>query len=302
MSQNTLAESVELCIIGAGPAGLSAAISAGRAGIATKLFGRTPKFAADYEIDNYYGFPETIMGRDLHERGLAQAARFGVPAIEEQVLGLHMAEKGFEVVTAKSKVLACAVILATGVARNRPKIAGLSEFEGKGVSYCVTCDGFFFKNKPVVALGEGNYAASQALELLNYTPHVTLCLHGKKPAIDEDFAARLKEAKVAVAEQAVERLEGENGLDRLVFKDGSTLEAHGLFVAMGEASGADFAQSLGLQTSGAYIEADHEQATNIPGIFAAGDCTGGFLQISTAVGEGALAARAAIAYVKKHCR
>ena len=128
----------ELLIIGAGPAGLSAAIYAARAGLKTMVLGCKPKFAGDYDIDNYFGFPETISGRELQERGLAQAQRFGVATDCERVLGVHPLEDGsFEVKTEQRKLTACAVILATGVSRVRPGISNLADYEGKGVSYCV---------------------------------------------------------------------------------------------------------------------------------------------------------------------
>lgn len=296
-------ETTELCIVGSGPAGISAAIYAARASVRCLLLGGTPKFAADYEIDNYFGFPETISGRELRDRGLAQAARFGVRHVEELAVGLHVLENGhFEVVTPARRITACSLILATGVARSKPNVPGLSDFEGKGVSWCVTCDGFFVRQKPVAVLGEGDYAASQALELLTYTPHVTLLLGGKAPAMGEAYRTRLAEAGIPVLPGPVERLEGGAGLERAVLKDGQVLDIHGLFVAVGEASSGDFAQALGLTRSGNYIQVDREQQTNVPGVFAAGDCTGGFLQISVAVGEGAIAARSAIAYVRKHCR
>ncbi|EPR37558.1 Pyridine nucleotide-disulfide oxidoreductase, FAD/NAD(P)-binding domain containing protein [Desulfovibrio sp. X2] len=297
------ATSVELCIVGAGPAGISAAIYAGRAGISAALIGCTPKFAGDYEIDNYFGFPETITGRELEERGLRQAARFGIAAECRQVLNVHAQENGrFEIRTADRAIDACALILATGVTRGHPNIPGLADFEGKGVSYCVSCDGYFVRGKPVVVVGEGNFAANQALDLLTYTHQVTLCLHGKPSGMDAGFTERLAREGISVVGQAVAKLEGGSGLERVVLSDGTALPAFGLFVAMGEASSGDFAQTLGLVREGNFIAVDREQTTNVPGVFAAGDCTGGFLQISKAVGEGAVAARSAIAYVKKQCR
>ncbi len=296
-------QSIELCIVGAGPAGISAAIYAARANVGCLLLGGTPKFAADYEIDNYFGFPETISGRELRERGLAQALRFGAQRLDELAVGLHAGENGgFTIITPSRRIGSCTLILATGVARSRPNVPGLAAFEGKGVSWCVTCDGFFMRGKPVAVLGEGNYAANQALELLTYTPAVTLLLNGKTPSMDEAYRARLGEAGIAIRPEPVAGLEGEAGLSRAVLQGGTPLDIHGLFVAVGEASSGDFAQALGLERSGSFIAVDKEQATNVPGAFAAGDCTGGFLQISKAVGEGAVAARSAIAYVKKRCR
>lgn len=296
-------DQVELVIIGAGPAGLSAAIYAARAGVQVEVIGCTPKFAGDYDIDNYFGFPETISGRELQARGIKQAARFGAVANCEQVLGIHQEEDGtFKVKTEQREIKAGAVILATGVSRVRPGIKNLSEYEGKGVSYCVSCDGFFFRNKKVVVLGESLFAANQALDLKHYTPDVVICANGKQTNIGKELQQALELAGIPIVTQKVARLEGQNGLERLVLEDGTTLDAYGLFVALGEAGAGNFALTLGLERRGEFIVVDEEQKTNIPGVFAAGDCTGGFMQISVAVGEGAKAGHAAINYIRTVCR
>ncbi len=182
----------QLIIIGKGPAGLSAAIYAGRAGIATSVIGCSPKVAGEYDIDNYFGFPETITGNELIRRGVLQAQRFGVTIREERVLGVYFAENGFEVKTEKGKYPAKGIIIATGVSRIRPGIKNLDAFEGIGVSYCVSCDGFFFRDKAVMVLGEANFAANQALELKQYTPDVTICTQGKAIEMSPEFVSRLQ--------------------------------------------------------------------------------------------------------------
>lgn len=295
-------EKTQVVIIGAGPAGLSAGIYTARAGIDTVILGCDPKVAGDYDIDNYFGFPDSITGAELLTRGRAQAQRFGAKIRCERVVGVHHGDAGGYVVkTEKGEIEACSVILATGVARIRPGIDNVDDYDGKGVSYCVSCDGFFYRQKPVLVLGEGIFAANQALELTQYTPQVTVITQGKAPAMGEEFMAKLSDAKIKIIEGKVERLEGENGLERAILADGTAIEAHGLFVAMGEASSLDFAFSLGVERRGVFINADQEQKTNIPGVYAAGDCVGNFLQISVAVGEGAKAGRAAIKHVKKQC-
>jgi thioredoxin reductase (NADPH) len=296
-------ESTQLMILGTGPAGTSAAIYAGRAGMDTVMLGCAPKFAGDYEIDNYYGFPETISGRELQERGLKQAQRFGVEAVCDRVLGVHFGDNGKFVASTESgrHFSACGLVLATGVSRLRPGITNLDDYEGKGVSYCVSCDGFFFRNRPVVVAGEGIFAANQALELLQFTKDVKIVLQGKKSTITPEFMERLEQADIKVVDGKIDRLQGDNGLEHAMLSDGTALDAHGLFIAMGQASGNDFAYTLGLERRGVFIKADENQCTNIPGVFAAGDCTGGFLQIAVAVGEGAKAAKSAISWLKKQC-
>ncbi len=295
--------SVELLIIGQGPAGLSAAIYTSRAGISTMIAGCDPKVAGDYAIDNYFGFPETISGKELIERGIEQARRFGTEMECTRALSIHFEDDGtFLVKTESGEIHACAIILATGVSRKKPDIGNLADYEGRGVSYCVSCDGFFFKGKKVMVAGEGVFAANQALELMSYTPHVSVCTLGKKPAISAEFSERLAAAGISVIEKKIKELKGEQGLSQVVFADGGMMDAEGLFIAIGDASSSDFAASLGVLTKGIFIQTDEEQKTNVPGLFAAGDCTGGFLQISVAVGEGAKAARSAIEYVKQICR
>lgn len=292
-----------LVIIGSGPAGLSAAIYTSRAGLDTIVFGTKPKVAGDYEIDNYFGFEQTISGSELLTRGRAQAERFGTKISNEKVLSVHSTGPDkFHVKTESAEFDACAIILATGVGRVRPGISNLSQYEGKGVSYCVSCDGFFYKGRKVIVLGEGIYAANQALELLAYTPDVTIVTQGKPVTMTEPFIKRLEAAGIPVLEMKIDSLSGSPALSSVAFADGTTRDAEGLFIAMGEASSLDFAYTLGLERSGVFLVADKEQKTNIPGIFAAGDCTGGFLQIAVAVGDGATAARSAISFVKENCK
>lgn len=293
-------ERTQCLIIGAGPAGLSAAIYTARAGMDTVVAGCEPKIAGDYDIDNYFGFPETISGRELIERGLAQARRFGTKIVCQRLLSVHMAEDGsFHCKTDQDEYAAESVIIAAGVNRVRPGIANIGDYEGKGVSYCVSCDGFFFRGRKVAVVGEGNYAANQALELTNFTSDIAIYTQGKEPAMDERFAATLAEAGIAVSTAKIVRLAGQQAMTGAVLEDGTEIPAEGLFVAMGQASALDFAKTLGVATRGAFIEADHEQKTNVPGVFAAGDCVGHFMQISVAVGEGAKAGRAAIAHIKE---
>lgn len=295
-------ENTQCLIIGGGPAGLSAAIYTTRAGMDTLVLGCDPKIAGDYDIDNYFGFEETITGRELIDRGRRQAARFGADIRCEKVLSIHPREEGgFAVKTERGEYRACAVILATGVSRNRPKIAGLGDYEGKGVSYCVSCDGYFFRGKPVLVAGEGIFAANQALELLAYTPDVRICTLGREPAIPAEYMTRLENAGIGIITEEIVALGGQPGLSEVTLAGGGVLLTEGLFIAQGEASSTDFAYTLGVTRKGAFIEADGSMRTNVPGVFAAGDCTGGFLQIAVAVGEGALAGRSAIAWLKEQC-
>jgi thioredoxin reductase (NADPH) len=296
-------EKTEILIVGQGPAGISAAIYTARAGLDSLVIGMEPKVAGDYIIDNYFGFPDAITGKELIERGKRQAEKFGVRILHERALSMHYEVNTFmSIKTETREINSCAVILATGIERKKPGISNLSEFEGRGVSYCVSCDGYFFRDKPIIVIGDGNYAANQALELLEYSHDVRICTMGEKPAMNADFIKQLDAASIPVMELKISMLKGGKNLSHVVLDSGIEVRVDGLFVAIGDASSVDFAKSLGIITDGNFIQVDQEQKTNVPGIFAAGDCTGNFLQISVAVGEGARAAKSAIDYVKIICR
>ena len=258
-----------------------------------------PRWPATTSSTTISGFPNRSPERNSSHADVSQAERFGADMRCERVLGVHAQEEGYVVRTEAGEIATAALILATGVSRVRPGIANIADYEGKGVSYCVSCDGFFYRDKTVAVLGEGIFAANQALELLQYTPHVTIYTQGKALDMTPAFTGMLDEAGIAISEDKIVSLEGEGELATVVFSDQKKVPMDGLFIAMGQASASDFAYSLGLVRNGEFIEVDGRQQTNLPGAFAAGDCVGRFLQISVAVGEGALAARAAIGHAKK---
>lgn len=153
-----------------------------------------------------------------------------------------------------------------------------------------------------MVIGEGNYAANQALELMHYSNMVQICSMGKNFDMNAEFMKQITFSGIPLIENNISTLKGDSHLTHVVFNSGEQTEVDGLFVATGDASSVDFARGLGILTNGNFIEVDNQQKTNVPGIFAAGDCVGGFLQISVAVGEGARAAKSAIDYVKNICR
>ncbi|MFH0808890.1 MAG: NAD(P)/FAD-dependent oxidoreductase [Pseudomonadota bacterium] len=288
----------DVAIVGRGPGGLSAAIYTARAGFSTIVLGVEPKAWTEHRIDNYFGFPEGIKGQDLFDAGMAQACHFGAVIHDGLVLGVRWADR-FTLATATAEFEAPALLLATGMSRRKAKVPGLDAFDGRGVSYCVSCDGFFFRGKPVAVLGEGDYAASKALELLDYTPSVTLCTDARPQTFSEPFRARMAREGIAVRLEKVAAVVGGETVARLEFSENEPLAVEGVFVALGEASSADFARSLGLEMNRSYIIVNSRQETNIPGIWAAGDCTGRFLQVATAVGDGAVAAHGMISFLRE---
>lgn len=289
-------KSFDVIIIGKGPAGISASLYTQRANLHTLVIGGNfGGLWKTHSIENYYGFEQPISGRELLETGVRQAARLGVTLVQDEVTGIVYGDP-YAVKTARDEYTAPAVLIATGQAPQRPDIPGIRDFEGKGVSYCTTCDGFFFRGKKVGVLGSGNYAIQEAEELKPFTQDITIFTNGAKEAFDESAAAA---AGMRICREPLRRLAGTDVLKTVVLASGEE-PLDGLFVASGTASSVDFAVKLGVEVRGSDIVVDSRQSTNLEGIFAAGDCTGGFKQVATAVGQGAVAGRHIIEYVRRH--
>lgn len=173
-----------------------------------------------------------------------------------------------------------------------PKIKGLKEYEGHGISYCAVCDAFFYREKDVAVLGNGNYALHEALELLPTSNSVTILTNGKEP----DFQVP---ENIKVNTNIIDLIGGNDVVEEVRFQNGETIQVSGLFVAIGVAGSTDLAKKIGAQTQNNKIIIDESMSTNIPGLYAAGDCTGGLLQISKAVYEGAKAGTEIIKYLRK---
>ncbi len=279
----------ELIIIGGGPAGVSAALYALRAGIGVLLLENGPgALARAHRIENYYGV--TAAGPDLYQTGLAQAAALGADIRHEEVLSIDYTGS-FSIQTAAAIYEAPAVILATGTKNATVKAEGLQRLEGHGVSYCAVCDGFFYRGKQVAVLGSGAYALHEADYLRNLAGSVTVLTNGTDGA-----AARA--AGFSTDERRLQSVNGEEKLSSVTFADGTTMPLDGLFIALGTAGSSDMARKLGAMLKGRFIGIDADGATSIPGLFAAGDCTGGMLQVAKAVYEGATAGSAAVKYLR----
>lgn len=284
--------SYDILIIGSGPAGVSAAIYAARGGQSVAVIGKDGGALVKAEkIENYYGLPAPVTGQQLWETGLGQLAAFDCPLFSEEVLDISWAGN-FQVSTLSDSFSGKALILAMGAARRSPNIPGLTKLEGHGVSYCAVCDGFFYRGKDVCVLGAGEYAKSEAAHLLPLAKSVTILTNGVQP--EASFPP-----EVEIVQTPVQQLEGEEKIAGIRFADGSYRSADGLFVALGSAGSLDIARKLGAVIQDGKIATDGNMATNLPGLYAAGDCVGGVLQVSVAVGEGAKAALAAISFLRK---
>jgi len=290
---------MDIIIIGSGPAGISAALYARRAGAEVTVISRGGGALAKAEkIENYYGLAEPVTGAELEANGIAGAKRLGVQFAEGEVVGLAMNDDfaGFAVQTPKQSYEAKAVVLAAGSTRLAPKIPGLKELEGKGVSYCAICDAFFYRGKTVAVLGEGDYALHEAEILLPHADKVMLFTDGKEPAVKIPDSIEVHKEKVTAVE--AEKANGMERVSGLRTEDGALTPVNGLFVALGTAGSVDFARKIGAAVENNRIVAEPDMATNVPGLYAAGDCTGGLLQVVKAAYEGAVAGLAAAKYVK----
>lgn len=281
----------DVIVIGAGPGGISAALYARRANKSVLvLYHGESQLEKAHLIDNYYGFPGGISGKQLYDDGIAQAKELGVEVVNSEVLHIEMnASMHYAVKTADTTYEGISLILATGNKKLKPNIQGIDTFEGKGVSYCAICDGFFYRKKTVAVLGNGDYALSEAGDLENIVEKLYLLTDGKEaPATD----------KYEVVTKKIAAIQGDGRVGSVVFEDGSELAVSGLFVAQGVAGGADFAKKLGVALDGDSIKTNEAMATNLPGVFACGNLTGGLLQVCKAVYEGAEAGLSAVKYVK----
>ncbi|MBR2786146.1 MAG: NAD(P)/FAD-dependent oxidoreductase [Clostridia bacterium] len=281
----------DVIILGGGPAGVSASLYCARANKKVLLiYGDDSGLMKAQKIDNYYGFENGISGEELYRVGLRQAKNIGVEILEEEVLKIEMNEHFYEVSTKNRIYETRTIILAMGTKRNTLKIQGIQEFEGKGVSYCAICDGFFYKNKDVVVIGSGDYAISETNDLINVVNRITILTNGEK-------APEVRSDNVAIVTKEVKEVLGEGRVEEIRFKDNSTLKTDGVFIANGTAGATEFAKKLGLMMNNDKIAVDENMKTNIEGIYACGDCTGGLLQVSKAVYEGAKAGLAVIEYL-----
>lgn len=284
----------DVIIIGAGPAGISASLYTKRANLKTMIIYQNNSNLEKAElIENYYGFAKGITGIDLYNEGIKQAENLGVELKEEEVINIKMNETGFEVITDKNEYKTKNIVLATGNKKNIPKIKGIQEFEGRGISYCAVCDGFFYRNKDIVVIGNGKYAIAETNELINLANQIIILTDGEK-------APEFRADNVKIDTRKIEEIQGEKRVEQIKLEDNTIIKTDGIFVAKGVAGSNEFAKKLGIITNKDKIVVNEKMETNIPGIYACGDCTGGVLQISKAVYEGTKAGLEVIKRVKQN--
>ena len=283
----------DVIIIGGGPAGISAGLYTQRANKKTLIiYQESTSLQKAAKIENYYGFEDGISGSNLYKTGIKQAQNIGIKTLKEEVIRVGIIQEGFEVVTDKNIYFAKSIIIAIGTKKNKTNIKGVKELEGKGVSYCAICDGFFYKNRNVAVIGSGSYALSETNDLINIANKITILTNGEK-------APEFRADNVEVVDKKIEEISGENRVKEVRFTDGTTLETDGVFIAQGTAGSIELAKKIGLMTNGDKIVVDQNMQTNINGIYACGDCTGGLLQVSKAVYEGTVAGLEVNKYLKE---
>lgn len=295
----------DLIILGAGPAGLTAGIYAARGGlnaviVESKAVGGQAALTA--EIENYPGF-SSVSGYELVSLMQAQCEALGIEFVFDAPVTLSLDGGVKRVETAYSGTLeARAVILATGALPRTLGIERESELLGGGVSYCATCDGAFFRGKPVAVVGGGNTAVEDALYLEKFASEVYLIHRRDALRADAILADRVKNSGVHIVwDSVVTALEGDKKLQSVTLKNvksgaTSSLAVNGLFVAVGQKPATE--GLTGVELDGGYIVTDSEMRTSLPGVFAAGDVRKKTLrQVVTAAADGAVAAESAIKFL-----
>lgn len=218
-------------------------------------------------IENYYGFPNGITGKELYENGIKQAQNLGIEVLEREVVDIAILDNfSFEIKSTNESFSSKSIIIATGNKKLKPNINGIDKFEGKGISYCAVCDGFFYRGKKVAVIGDGNFALSEAQELENITEDIKLLTNGKDVRFENKFEVDTRKIKEIGGNEKVEFVE---------FEDGEKSEINGIFIAQGIAGGLNLAKKLGIITQLDSIVVNENMETNVKGIFASGNLTGG---------------------------
>jgi len=303
VKENRMSANVyDVIILGSGPAGLQAAIHAARAKVSTLVMGKPSKSSLHRaHIENYCCMERTA-GEDLLQLGIKQAEAAGTNFMYEDVIKVSQENQWFIIKNESGEDLRCrALIMAMGISRNKLRVAGEKELLGRGVSYCVDCDGGFFRGEPVVVVGNESAAASGALTMMFYAS--TVYLVSEQLEISEVLAHQLRESKITIHEgRKVREIIGQEQVEGVLLDDGTHLKVRGVFIELGAKGAIELASALGVAMNPEapqYIATDKQQKTNIDGVFAAGDICGLPWQLAKAVGEGCVAGLEAAAYAKQ---
>jgi len=300
----------DVIIIGGGPAGLTAGLYTSRAGLKSLLLERGApggQMVNATLVENYPGFPEGIAGSELGSLMHQQAVKYGLEVVTADAIGISQEKSYYSISTSEDSLEASAVIIAAGSEYRKLGVAGEERLSGYGVSYCATCDGFFFRNREVAVIGGGDTAVTDALELSQHASKVYVIhrrnqLRAGKALQDRAFAHPKLEF---IWDTVVEEVSGDKVLEELKLRNVKTgqqsnLKVNGVFVAVGlMPNSRSFFNIIEMDDAG-YIVTDETMATSAPGIFAAGDIRRNSpRQIAAAVGDGVTAAMSAFKYVQE---
>lgn len=302
---------VKVLIIGGGPTGLAAALYAARAQLEPVVltgmqFGG--QVAITHMVENYPGFPEGVGGPELVDLFKAQAERFGAAIVYDTAVEVNFSARPFKVKAYNNEYLAETVIVATGATPRHLEVPGEEEFTGKGVSYCGTCDGFFFKEKDVVVVGGGDSAMEEGIFLTRYADSVTV-VHRR----DELRAGAILESRARanpkmnfIWDTVIEKIEGNEVVQQVELENVKTgekkkFETDGVFIFIGHTPNSElFVGQLEMDDKG-YLVVNQHMETNVPGVYAAGEIADPhFRQVITSAGMGAAAAIQATRFLEEH--
>ena len=292
----------DIIIIGAGPAGLTAAIYAGRQGSKTLILEKAIAGGKGLEVplmENYPGY-ERIEGQELIQKIKKQATKHAQLKELEEVTKIEKTHKGFKVETKKDTYKAKTIILATGTKHRKLGIPGEEKFLGRGVSYCATCDGPLYRDKKVLVVGGGNSALQEAIFLHKIGSKPTIMHRRDQLRAQKYLQDQIKKLKIPIIwDSTLKEIKGKETVQEAIIENKktgqtTTIKTDGIFIAIGEEPLNKLAQDLKIKTDKrGYIITDKYQRTNIRGVYAAGDITGGLNQWVTACAEGAIAATTA---------
>lgn len=295
-------QAYDVIILGAGPAGLQAAIHAVRRKVSVLVLGKLRKSSTfKAHIENYCCVHGDT-GADLLKGGYEKAVSAGVEFREEDVTALTEKDGAFALALEGGRtVTGRAVILAMGISRNKLGLSRESEFIGRGVSYCVDCDAGFYRDQTVAVIGCESAAVSSALTLLLYAKSVHLVC--ERLDVAAELADKMRQSDIVFHEgRRVTEIVADKAVQGIVLDDGIRIEVTGMFIVLGAKGAVDLAAELGVALDAEtmkYIATNKKQETNIAGLYAAGDICGPPWQVAKAVGEGCVAGLEAAAYAKR---
>jgi len=290
---------MNIIIIGAGPAGIQAAIHAARGKAKVTMIGKRINSAMyGAHVENYFGIPGKTEGSEMLDTGIEQAVSFGAELVEENVIEMERSGDVFIVRTESGKEISGkAVILASGVSRTKLNVPGEKEFFGKGVSYCASCDCNFYKEKRVAVVGDESEAAASAELMTRYASAVFWITKDTKAS--DVMIKKAKDAGVEIIPENLAEIQGKEKVTRIKFTDTSMLNVDGVFIELGGRSSSDLAMDIDVMPNAdGTIKVNDKCETSVSGVFACGDVAGRPWQIAKAAGQGAVAGMNASAYVK----